>query len=353
MAYTDIDKSDEYFNTKLYTGNGGTQSVTGVGFQPDFTWIKERNNAHDASIMDVVRGVRKSLTPSNTEVEYTETTGLSSWDSDGFSFDGAGFDHVNTSGDSFVAWNWLASNTTASNTDGSITSTVSANTTSGFSIVSFTGNATGGATIGHGLGSAPSLILTKNRDFAYNWHLWTHAFSSYNDTIQLNTTAAIDTGTLLNNTAPTSSLITLGSSAVINASGEKIIAYVFAEKKGFSKFGKYTGNGNANGTFVYTGFTPAFVMIKRTDTTSNWDMYDNKRNDDKPAGANYIDRLLYANANDAEVDTGGAYFLDFLSNGFKLRGTGADINASGGTYIYMAFAENPFVSSTSIPTTAR
>jgi hypothetical protein len=131
------------------------------------------------------------------------------------------------------------------------------------------------------------------------------------------------------------------------------IAYCFAEKKGFSKFGSYTGNGDADGTFVYTGFKPAFVMVKRTDTTGNWDMYDNKRNDDVPAGANYIDRLLYANAGDAEVDTGGAYFLDFLSNGFKLRGTGADINASGGTYIYMAFAENPFVTSTSIPTTAR
>ena len=353
MAYTDIDKPSDYFDTVLYTGDGTSDRTITTPFSPEFTWIKMRSGVDDNVLYDIVRqtssGVGIRLKSNSTEAE-SDLGDYVNLISNGFKVDGGIY---NNSGFTFASWNWLANGAGVSNTAGSITSTVSANTTSGFSVVGWTGNATAGATIGHGLGSAPSLILTKNRDFAYNWHLWTHAFSSYNDTIQLNTTAAIDTGTLLNNTAPTSSLITLGNSAVINASGENIIAYVFAEKKGFSKFGSYTGNGNANGTFVYTGFTPAFVMIKRTDTTSNWDMYDNKRNDDKPAGANYIDRLLYANANDAEVDTGGAYFLDFLSNGFKLRGTGADINASGGTYIYMAFAENPFVTSTSIPTTAR
>jgi hypothetical protein len=247
-----------------------------------------------------------------------------------------------------VSWNWLANGTGVSNTQGSIASTVSANTTSGFSIVSFTGNATAGATIGHGLGSAPSLILTKNRDFAYNWHLWTHAFSSYNDTIQLNTTAAIDTGTLLNNTAPTSSLITLGNSAVINASGEKIIAYVFAEKKGYSKFGSYTGNGNADGTFVYTGFKPAFVIMKNTaDGGASWQMFDNKRNI-----FNQMNGRLFPNSSNAE-NTDADNNIDFLSNSFKMRTSNGDTNSSGVTFIYMAFAENPFVTSTSIPTTAR
>jgi hypothetical protein len=266
---------------------------------------------------------------------------------DGFTLGSNGNSNANGNSHASWSWNWLADGSAVSNTAGSITSTVSANTTSGFSIVSFTGNATAGATIGHGLGSAPSLILTKNRDFAYNWHLWTHAFSSYNDTIQLNTTAAIDTGTLLNNTAPTSSLITLGNSAVINASGEKIIAYVFAEKKGFSKFGSYTGNGSADGTFVYTGFKPAFVIMKRSDSADSWLMKDSVRD-----SYNLANKRLFPNQSVAE-DTSVNGSIDILSNGFKQRGSDTLTNASGGTYIYMAFAENPFVTSTGIPTTAR
>jgi hypothetical protein len=213
--------------------------------------------------------------------------------------------------------------------------------------VSFTGNATAGATIGHGLGSVPSLILTKNRDSAYNWHLWTHAFSSYNDTIQLNTTAAKDTGTLLNNTAPTSSLITLGSSAVLNASGENIIAYVFAEKKGFSKFGSYTGNGSTDGTFVYTGFKPAFVMVKKSAGTGSWAIQDNKRNP-----FNVQKKSLFANLSDVETDSTNDA-IDVLSNGFKFRSDTANYNTSGDAYIYMAFAENPLVGTNNIPATAR
>jgi hypothetical protein len=265
MAYTTIDKPDDYFNTILYTGTGATNAITGVGFQPDFFWFKNRGGNYHV-LGDSIRGITKFLYSNDTSAEVTNTTVIDSLDADGYTLgnNSNASEVVNISPNSMVSWNWLANGTGVSNTQGSIASTVSANTTSGFSIVSFTGNATAGATIGHGLGSAPSLILTKNRDFAYNWHLWTHAFSSYNDTIQLNTTAAIDTGTLLNNTAPTSSLITLGNSAVINASGEKIIAYVFAEKKGFSKFGSYTGNGSTDGTFVYTGFKPAFVIMKKT-----------------------------------------------------------------------------------------
>jgi hypothetical protein len=346
MAYTDIDKPTDYFNTKLYTGNGSTQTISGVGFQPDWTWIKCRSDADNHSLQDSVRGANKHLRSDSTLVETVSgTVHISSWNSDGFAL-GSGDGQTNASSRTYASWNWLASNTTASNTNGSITSTVSANTTSGFSIVSFTGNATAGATIGHGLGAVPSVILTKNRDFAYNWHLWTHAFSSYNDTIQLNNNAAIDTGTLLNNTAPTSSLITLGSSAVLNANGEKIIAYVFAEKKGFSKFGSYTGNGNADGTFVYTGFKPAFVMVKNTGAAENWIIFDNKR-----PGYNLTDALLKPSLSNAESTTGVKF--DLLSNGFKARVSDAEGNSSGDNFIYMAFAEEPFVTSTGIPGTAR
>jgi hypothetical protein len=349
MAYTTIDKPDDYFNTVLYTGTGATNAITGVGFQPDFFWFKNRGGNYHV-LGDSIRGITKFLYSNDTSAEVTNTTVIDSLDADGYTLgnNSNASEVVNISPNSMVSWNWLANGTGVSNTQGSIASTVSANTTSGFSIVSFTGNATAGATIGHGLGSAPSLILTKNRDFAYNWHLWTHAFSSYNDTIQLNTTAAIDTGTLLNNTAPTSSLITLGNSAVINASGEKIIAYVFAEKKGFSKFGSYTGNGSTDGTFVYTGFKPAFVLRKRTDTTGSWILQDNKRTGINQA-INYTS-VLYANSSDAETIYNE---IDIVSNGFKIVSSDAFGNASGGTYIYMAFAENPFVTSTSVPTTAR
>ena len=342
-----INKPDLYFNTKLYSGNGSTQSITGVGFQPDMTWIKCRSGTHGTenhNLFDAVRGVTKYLIPNGTTASTTDTNSLTAFGSDGFSL-GTRTD-VNGSGE-YASWNWLGANGTASNTDGSITSTVSANTTSGFSIVSFTGNATAGATIGHGLGSVPSLILTKNRDSAYNWHLWTHAFSSYNDTIQLNTTAAKDTGTLLNNTAPTSSLITLGSSAVLNASGENIIAYVFAEKKGFSKFGSYIGNSSTNGTFVYTGFKPAFVMVKKSAGTGSWAIQDNKRNP-----FNVQKKSLFANLSDVETDSTNDA-IDVLSNGFKFRSDTANYNTSGDAYIYMAFAENPLVGTNNIPATAR
>jgi hypothetical protein len=349
MAYTTIDKPDDYFNTILYTGTGATNAITGVGFQPDFFWFKNRGGNYHV-LGDSIRGITKFLYSNDTSAEVTNTTVIDSLDADGYTLgnNSNASEVVNISPNSMVSWNWLANGTGVSNTQGSIASTVSANTTSGFSIVSFTGNATAGATIGHGLGSAPSLILTKNRDFAYNWHLWTHAFSSYNDTIQLNTTAAIDTGTLLNNTAPTSSLITLGNSAVINASGEKIIAYVFAEKKGYSKFGSYTGNGNADGTFVYTGFKPAFVIMKNTaDGGASWQMFDNKRNI-----FNQMNGRLFPNSSNAE-NTDADNNIDFLSNSFKMRTSNGDTNSSGVTFIYMAFAENPFVTSTSIPTTAR
>ena len=341
-----IDKPSDYFNTKLYTGDGASShAISGVGFQSDLTWIKNRNSALNHALTDSVRGAPTRLMSNTTDGDINQTTGLLSFNSDGFT---VGADSgYNGNGNSIVSWNWKAGGTAVSNTDGSITSSVSANQDAGFSIVSFTGNATAGATIGHGLNSVPSLILTKNRDSAYNWHLWTHAFSSYNDTIQLNTTAAKDTGTLLNNTAPTSSLITLGSSAVLNASGEKIIAYVFSEKQGYSKFGSYTGNGSTDGTFVYTGFKPAWVMSKRTDSSGNsWRIFDTKRPGFNTSSMNFV----HANLSNAE-NTGDV--MDLNSNGFKIRTNSTDQNTSGSIYIYMAFAEAPFVTSTGVPATAR
>ena len=348
MAYTDIDKPSDYFNTVLYSGDGGTQSVTGVGFQPDWSWLKCRSTAYHHRLFDVVRGAGKNLRSDTTDAEQTVDEGITAFNSNGFSVKQGSTLEYNASGQTYVSWNWKAGGSASSNSNGSITSSVSANTDAGFSIVSFTGNATAGATIGHGLGSVPSLILTKNRDSAYNWHLWTHAFSSYNDTIQLNTTAAKDTGTLLNNTAPTSSLITLGNSAVLNASGEKIIAYVFAEKQGFSKAFSYTGNGNSDGSYCHLGFKASFILGKNSANGSeNWFTFDNKRD-----SYNTVYKNLAPNSSVVE-GTNTSQNIDILSNGFKCRSAETRFNGSGNKIIGIAFAENPFVSSTGVPACAR
>jgi len=358
MAYTDIDKPSDYFNTKLYTGDGTTShAITGVGFQPDWVWIKRRNSGNPHFLNDSVRGATKDLRSDNTDAETTNNVFgiLKSFDSDGFtvsvgSTNGA---RANTSGGTFTSWNWLGANASSSNTDGSITSSVSANTTSGFSIVSYTGTGAN-ATVGHGLGAVPKMIIVKSRSHAKDWTVY-HSALGNTKWIELNSTGAEQSSSnRWNNTSPTSSVFTVATDSSVNASGYTYIAYCFADTGNkFFKAGSYTGNGNADGTFVYTGFKPAWVMVKKSNSTGKWVIWDNKRNDDAPAGGNYIDRLLYANASDAEVDTGGSLQIDFLSGGYKLRGTGTDCNASGSTYIYMAFAENPFVTSTGISTTAR
>ena len=332
-----INKPTDYFNTILTAG--GAQSITGVGFQPDLVWNKRRDDTSDHHLNDAVRGATKLLYPNQTLAEQTNANFISSFDSDGFTT-GSGYW---TGGASIVAWNWLASNTTASNTDGSITSTVSANTTSGFSIVSFTGTGSN-ATVGHGLGAIPKIVIIKNRDRASGWHVGGDAIGSVNQYLNLNDTNAIDSaGTGFQSFSSTT--FGIGSDTDWNASGESIIAYCFSEKKGFSKFGSYTGNGSADGTFVYTGFKPAFVILKITNSTNNWHMYDNKRDT-----YNVADAVLYPNTSGAEgTDT----TADFLSNGFKLRTSINFANGSGDSYIYMAFAENPFVTSGGIPTTAR
>ena len=342
MAYTDIDKPSDYFNTVLWTGNGTSQSITGVGFQPDFSWSKQRNVSQNHVLLDLIRGTTKQLYSSSTSAEQTETTGVTSFDSDGFSLGSSGY--YNTNGNTYVAWNWLASNTTASNTDGSITSTVSANTTSGFSIVSYTG-AGGNQTIGHGLGVVPSMILVKTRSTGGDWTSY-HSVLGNTKFMRLNSTIAAGTqSTYWQDTDPTSSVFSVGNAGDVNSSGQTHIAYCFAEKKGFSKFGSYTGNGSTDGPFIYTGFKPALTITKRTSDIEHWGMYDSTRDTFNPASAELIPNL--------NASEGSFVDRDFLSNGFKIRSDNTARNGSGDTYIYMAFAENPFVTSTGIPTTAR
>lgn len=326
----------DYFNTVLYTGTGAALSVTGVGFQPDWTWIKGRSGATDHALYDAVRGVQEQLESNQTSAETTEATGLTAFGADGFSV--GALAQLNTSTATYVAWNWLAGNGTASNTDGTITSTVSVNQKAGFSIVSYTGTGAN-ATVGHGLGAAPSMVIVKNRDQADAWQVY-HGANTANpetDYLVLNTTAATaDAADRWNDTLPTSSVFSLGNGATVNTSSEDYIAYCFAEVEGFSKFGSYTGNGSADGPFVYCGFRPAFVMVKRTDSTGNWVIEDAAR---EP----YNDGLrnsLYADLSNAEDND--AFPTDFLSNGFKHRNSGTAVNTSGGTYIFAAFAESPF-----------
>ena len=348
-----IDKPSDYFNTKLYTGTGSELAVTGVGFQPDWIWFKQRDAIRSNALVDSVRGRSKVVFSDLTNAEETSaasTNDLVSFDSDGFT---VGITNVsgsfNTSSGSHVAWNWKAGGTASSNTDGSITSSVSANTTSGFSIVSYTGTGAN-ATVGHGLGVAPSMIITKPRSNVYGWIVY-HKSNGATQYMVLNETAAVASGsTNYQDTTPTSSVVSIGTNSGINPSSSDMIMYCFAEKQGYSKFGSYTGNGNANGTFVYTGFKPAFVMLKSSSSGAvGWITHDNKRIGFNPN--NYYVEPNNSNAESADTDK-----ILLLSNGFKLISTSASWNSSGGTYIYMAFAENPFVTSTtngSIPATAR
>jgi hypothetical protein len=344
MAYTDIDKSDDYFNTVLYTGTGATQSITGVGFQPDFTWIKRRSTLQDHNLYDAIRGATKALESNSTSVEQTKANDLTAFASDGFTL-GSGI-KTNANGETHASWNWLADNTSgSSNTDGSITSTVSANTTAGFSIVSYTGNGSDNATIGHGLGVKPDCLIVKNRDDgADGWGYWNKGMGAETQQMALNMTNAVFTDDVFKSSS--SITVTLGIDTWSNVNTEKYIMYAFAEKKGYSKFGSYTGNGSTNGTFVYTGFKPAWIMVKRTDSTNDWMMFDNKRDT-----FNTAQKYLRANLSNAEAGT--TDYVDFLSNGVKFRRNGNDVNGSGASYIYMAFAENPFVTSTGIPACAR
>jgi hypothetical protein len=347
MAYSSITKPEDYFNTKLYTGNGTTNhAITGVGFQPDLNWIKKRSTTDNHILHYVGLNAGDYLVTNSTQELSNSGEMTKSLDSDGFTVGTRG--EVNTNNSTFVSWNWLAGGTASSNTDGSITSSVSANTTSGFSIVSYTGTGAN-ATVGHGLGVAPKMIIIKNRSATDDWAVY-HGSLATDKYLRLNQTTAQETGTpMWNDTAPTSSVFSLGSYHNSNGPSENMIAYCFAEKKGYSKFGSYIGSGTADGTFVYTGFRPAFILAKRTDAVDNWVMYDNRR-----SGYNPQNDRLYPNGNFAEEGTTDKMF-DMLSNGFKARATWTTINASGGNYIYMAFAEHPLVVNVNggLPATAR
>ena len=346
MAYTTIDNPELYFQTKLYTGTGSSHAITLDGsenMQPDWFWIKRRNSAGGNMITDSIRGVTKTIITNENGAEQTFSNGLTAFDSDGFTLGSE--DGFNKASDTFVSWNWSAGGSASSNSNGSITSSVSANTTAGFSIVTYTGNGTAGATVGHGLGSIPQWIIVKVRNTTNEWVVY-HTSLGATKFIEMNSTGAVQTNTTrFNDTEPTSSVFSLGTAAGLNTSSDTHVAYCFAEKKGYSKFGSYTGNGNADGTFVYTGFRPAWVMVKRTDSGNSWCIFDNKR-----PGFNETNQYLLAEDSRAELTDMG---FEILSNGFKLRQTFNSVNGSGASYIYLAFAESPFVNSNGVPNNAR
>ena len=359
MAYTTIDDPTIYFNTKLYTGNGAvggdSTTISSLDFAPNLVWIKNRTTSGDATsshaLTDTVRGVTKTLSSNLNTAEATYSNALTNFSSNGFTVSDKAI--VNGNGNSLVAWNWKAGTSVSGDTGGSGTAktyTGSVNTDAGFSIIRYIGNGTAGHTIPHHLGTTPALVIARTISVAKDWNVYHHKNTSAPETevLVLNTTAATadDLG-VWNDTAPTSSVVTLGDSSQLNTNDGTCIMYAFSEKQGYSKFGSYTGNGNADGTFVYTGFKPAWVMTKKTNSTSQWVMFDNKR-----SPINYVQRRLQANNNAAE-NTDDNQDFDILSNGFKSRRAAGDWNSSGDTFIYMAFAENPFVTSTGVPACAR
>jgi len=349
MAYTNIDDPSAHFQTALYTGTGSAHSIGNNGnsdLKPDWVWIKKRSASGNNSVFDSTRGVYKELVTNGTNAEATDVQLLTQFDTDGFTV--GTNSGVNGSSATFVAWQWKANGgTTASNTDGDINSTVQVNSDAGFSIVTYTGNFTGSQGVGHGLGVRPDVVIIKNREQALNWIVWTSSLASGNF-LSLDTTNAASSSSRIYQNGYTTSTFGIGANNSVNKSGIDYIAYCFASKQGYSKFGKYVGNGNSNGPFVYTGFKPAFIMMKNTSAASNWYMWDNKRSSFNPIK----DGL---NPNTSNTTQGAAYdMVDFLSNGFKIRDyADGTWNGSGNTLIYMAFAENPFVTSTGIMGTAR
>jgi hypothetical protein len=330
IGATTATQAGKFFNPVLYTGTGATRTVSGVGFQPDWTWIKSRSNgAYHHRLTDAVRGVTKEIYSNLTNAEGTDSNGLTAFGSDGFTVGSS--NEYNASATTFVAWNWKANGSGSSNTSGSITSTVSANTTSGFSVVTYTGTGAN-ATVGHGIGSAPKMVIYKARNTTGGWFTY-HTSVGPTKELELNTTNGEYPIDLWQNTNPSSTVFYLSNNIYVNNSGTTYVAYCFAEVAGYSKFGSYTGNGSADGPFVYTGFRPAFVLTKRTDSTSDWQLMDDARDT-----FNVANKGLFPNLSVAET-TG--YNKDFLSNGFKIRDSGSSLNASGGTFIYMAFAETP------------
>ena len=355
-AYTTIDDPEAYFQTVLYTGNGSANNaITLPGdtdMQPDLVWIKNRDATDNHCLFDAVRGATKVLTTNLGNVvganEVTDTDTLDSFTSDGFQVDADV--KVNTSSEDYVAWCWKANGTGSANTSGSINTTAtSANATAGFSIIDFVGNATGGATIGHGLGAVPHYMWLHVRNADESGPIVYHVGNTSapeTDYLQGSETAAtIDSTTAWNDTAPTSTLISLGTDSHVNYNTKNMICYAWTGIQGFSKFGSYVGNGNADGAFIYTGFKPAFVILKETTTTSQWYTFDNKMNPH-----NLMVNATHPDLNNAETTDNA---LDFLSNGFKIRKTSTDLNTDGNSHIFMAWAEAPLVNSEGVPNNAR
>ena len=363
MAYTTIDDPSEYFQTALYTGNAGTNNIVNDGnsdLQPDWVWIKNRSTSgKDHGLFDSSRGTTKQLNSNNTNAENTVSTSLTAFNSDGFTLGADGGPNANS--DSHVAWQWKANGgTTTSQTGSDIDSVTQANTTSKFAIITYTGASNADSDsdnnsgaywrVKHGLGSTPKLAIFKKRSSAAAWYVWHHKLGGTQDHkyLQLQGTNAVATESdiLFGNTAWSSTEFEIGGWDVVNRDGTTYVAYMFDEVKGYSKFGVYKGNGNNDGPFVYTGFKPAWVMYKRSSDTGNWRILDNKRNTVNP-----INNEIYADLNNAEAqDTQ----MGFYANGFKLRnGSSVGQNGNGSTYIYIAFAEHPFVSSEGVPVTAR
>jgi hypothetical protein len=353
MAYTNIDDPSAHFQIATYTGNSSVNIITNDGnsnLKPDLLWGKCRTTTKLHFLYDTTRGTEKRIESDNTGAEDTGTNGVTAFNSDGFRVDSGNTENDN--GESFVAWQWKANGgTTASNTSGGITTTVQANQDAGFSIVTWTGNGAT-TTLGHGLGVRPDVIIVKARGTTSNWAVYhkdaTNGQQPFNVVTYLDLTDA--TGIASNSWGTVATDITSNTFYLkywFNISST-LVAYCFAEKQGYSRFGKYVGNGNANGTFIYTGFKPAFVLFKNSSNAGeNWIVYDNKRDPYNEATLE-----LFPNSTAPEY-TANAFDIDILSNGFKQRGANTGSNGVNRTYIYMAFAENPFVTSTGVPTTAR
>jgi|10_taG_2_1085330.scaffolds.fasta_scaffold32392_2 hypothetical protein len=357
MAYTTIDDPEAYFQTKIYTGNATDETAITLDgdtdMQPDLIWIKDRDAQQHHRVMDSVRGLKQILRSDSNDSDLSSfpliagsADGLHSIDSDGFTLTEDDSDlGFNGSGSKTVAWCWKANGSGSSNSNGSITSTVSASTDAGFSIVSWSGSGAN-ATIGHGLGAEPKMIFLKIRTAGNNWQVYNKSIGSGN-ALYLNNNEASESNTGWQSTDATSSVFSVSDGTAVNGSGASLIAYCFADVQGYSKFGSYEGNGDADGTFVFLGFRPAFVMVKPIDAADNWVMFDNKR-----LGFNSSVSPYYNYANQAYAETTDDLLLEFLSNGFKIRDAGNTVNRTS-TFIYMAFAEAPFVNSNGVPNNAR
>ena len=339
--YTTIDDPSAHFQTKLYTGTGSSQAYTNDGnsdLQPDWWWGKERNNSTDHHLYDSSRGVTKRLKSNGTDAEDTVSTGLTAFGSDGFTLGSSG--SINGSSDTYVAWQWKANGgTTSTNDDGSVDVTIQVNSTAGFSIMKWNGNGNTSGTVGHGLGAVPDMIINKyGLGGTSNWGV---AFPKFE------TTKLIVLNSNSNGFQSASGMSNYNSSTFVDGNGADTsgtVAYCFKQIKGFSRFGFYVGNGDANGPMCYTGFKPAFVMIKRSNGSGNWLMFDSKRDP-----SNAVDDYVVAHAAQAEADFD---FMDFTSNGFKQRHTSSHANGDGETYVYMAFADKPYVTSEGVISTA-